>query len=402
MRRTLTAACGVIVAGLLAFPAQAASTTGPAMGPTAKSGSSACKIAPGRNITPGYIAAGFPRSPMRMKASGKVRIPVIFVDFPDARAAESTPSTLWDELSPAQEFFRAVSYGRMEATFEPVLTWVHMSKKTGAYDITRASISSDAQRRYLQEAVNAVDSKVNFRGVTGVLVVAAKEATGIEYSPAFVATYPGYGIKTKEGTITSGATLGNDTWTSWGWKVIPHEMGHALGLIDLYDLYYKNWSDLFRFTGAWDLMGNITGAMPEYMAWNRWLLGWLSDNQVTCITKPAGQTVRLRAIEEPDGMKAVVVRINSTTALVVESRRHLGYDDPDSTSIAEDGALVYVVDTTKDTGTGAIRVIPQESGPWGDFLAKAPVGLNESVTYAGVKITVTARDADSDTVVISR
>ena len=61
----------------------------------------------------GDVGLGFPRYSTRMASTGTVSAKVIFVDFPDAPATE-TPEQAFSRISPgASDFFRAVSYNRM-------------------------------------------------------------------------------------------------------------------------------------------------------------------------------------------------------------------------------------------------------------------------------------------------
>ena len=79
-------------------------------------------------------------------------------------------------------------------------------------------------------------------------------------------------------------------------------------------------------------MGNINAKARSYFGWERWLLGWLDDSQVTCINSKQTISVPLSAIETPDTVnpkKIIVVPIigsNKKQVLVVEVRRTLGDD----------------------------------------------------------------------------
>ena len=66
---------------------------------------------------------------------------------------------------------------------------------------------------------------------------------------------------------------------SWGPKIINHETGHAISLPESYNGSITS-GNIHNFVGGWDLMGNIAGHAPEYMAWNKWKLGWLDDRRL--------------------------------------------------------------------------------------------------------------------------
>ena len=67
---------------------------------------------------------------------------------------------------------------------------------------------------------------------------------------------------------------------SWGYKLLNHETGHAVSLTEGYN---AGTGGTFRYMGQWDMMGNISGNAPDYIAWNKWKLGWLNDDEVDCV-----------------------------------------------------------------------------------------------------------------------
>jgi hypothetical protein len=124
------------------------------------------------------------------------------------------------------------------------------------------------------------------------------------------------------------------------------------------------------------------------------MLGWLDDNQVVCqLTNEA--TTTLTAIENKDGTKAVMVPTGPTSAIVIESRRALGYDK----KIVKTGALVYVVDTSIASGAGVIQVYPiKKNDP---AFNKAPLAVGESLTVGKVTVTVTEATDTGDTIKVT-
>ena len=157
---------------------------------------------------------------------------------------------------------------------------------------------------------------------------------------------------------------------------------------DLYDTHVKLDSeghlsdDKSRFVGVFGLMGggaNEKLTHFEMLAWSRWQLGWLRDTQVACVTS-FPTSVQLTPLAIPGGIKAVVVPLTETTALVVESRRILGYDS----HFSKEGALVYKVDTSVPTGEGPI-VVGSISKPPDDT---ALLGPGEAWNWDGYSVTV--------------
>lgn len=333
---------------------------------------------------------GFPRPPHRLSATGVVNGSVLFVDFSDAPASRS-PEETFAFISPEAELaFTTMSYGRMNLVWEPHFEWLRADLPSTGYDW-----GNDVERwlAYIQDAADKASPVVDFSETDFLLVVANPDADAIWIGPA-LATGPEWGGIEVDGAdgeprmIFNGATSGADL-LGWGPLWLNHEAAHALGLVDLYDLSYV---DEFGFTGDFSLMGNIGGRAPEFFAYERWLLGWVDDDQVSCISE-SDSTATLNAVEEVGGTKLAIVKTGPTRAVVVESRRRLGYDQ----DIAESGALVYTVDTSVETGQGPIIV--QRQGD--EEFDRAPLGVGDSLTVDGVTIVVLAAEEHSDSVRIT-
>lgn len=183
------------------------------------------------------------------------------------------------------------------------------------------------------------------------------------------------------------------------WKVLAHEIGHNLGLSDLYatNSNYRNIDNYSGKTiGPFDLMGSLSAAGNELTFWNRWLLGWIQDSQVVCLSDlKEVHRFSISAISSSEsGIKGIVIPTSISTAYLIESRKSQGYDqrlNPDET-----GLVVYELDTKIGSGAGPIRVISKEnkysllpySGALPDnvrFL-KAPLQPGESLIIDGIRI----------------
>ncbi len=144
--------------------------------------------------------------------------------------------------------------------------------------MTRATFSIANQKAYAREAVLAADPDVDFSPYQLVYIMPPRNATQIAFSPELNL----YTDKIEvDGTVVkNGATYGQDMFT-WGPKIINHETGHAISLPESYNGGVS--TNIHNFVGGWDLMGNILGHAPEYMAWNKWKLGWLDDADFGCL-----------------------------------------------------------------------------------------------------------------------
>ena len=159
--------------------------------------------------------------------------------------------------------------------------------------------------------------------------------------------------------------LAYDFWESGqSWAIPAHEIGHALGLLDLYSYESANQvgSDTisiqrqFQFMHSYDLMNWPTGPAPELTAWSRWQLGFLDSKRIKCLPKSYTET-KLEALEsEFNGIKALVYKINEFQVLVIENRQPLGFDYRLPTSAS--GVIVYLVNLREESGNGPLRLLP--------------------------------------------
>lgn len=338
------------------------------------------------------VGLGLPNPTYKLPSLGDVKTIVLFADFPDVPAVR-TPQDQFSWISPhAEKFFHDVSYGRMNWILEPHFVWLRLSQPSTYYG--PAIHSYQEHMEFIQEAVDLADPEVDFSTADSVVVIVPPEATAIEYGPALGAMEnEGYVAdgKTFENGVTSGADLG-----FWGFLWLNHETGHNLGLPDLYAYEYDhaNYDDVHRFVGGFGLMGLISGSAPEYFAFERWQLGWLDDSQIVCQLS-SDQTTTLSAIEKPGGTKAVIVPLNDSMAIVVESRRPIGYDQ----ALVKSGALVYTVNTSIYTGEGPLVVYPiSENDPYRE---QSPLAAGESIILENVTITVLDATDEGDTVQVT-
>ena len=130
------------------------------------------------------------------------------------------------------------------------------------------------------------------------------------------------------------------------------------------------------------------------LAWSRWQLGWLQDDQVRCVAGDDATVVLEPVAADPGtGTAMAAVPLTPNEAIVIESRRLIGRDKG---RLIEEGVLVYEVNASISTGNLPIKVI---GVPDGGFPL---LEVGESVTVRGYAITVVADDGDTHTVTIAK
>jgi len=309
---------------------------------------------------------------------------VVFVDFSDAAAVKTTDQ-VFKILSPTSEnYFNTVSYGKLTIQFNPIPKWYRMSKASSQYGWDNLSFA--LHKQYIQEAVTLADPDVDFSGADAVIIIANPDATNLKNGPALTA-FPGQGIKADGREFLNSATSGYDL-NYWGGLWFNHEFGHNMSLADLY-AYQGN---THRFVGEFSIMGLISGAGQDLFAWEKWILGWISDDQIACAN--VANSAYLTPLETAGGIKMLTTPIGKTAAIVVESRRKLGYDS----KITKEGPLVYIVDTNIASGTGTIKVLPIDESDIRKL--NAPMTVGQEIKYLNYTIRFISSDSKGDLVEI--
>lgn len=311
-------------------------------------------VSPQRN----FLTEGPVDEALHAPSLGTMRAVMLFADFPDAPATESTNELLATIAPETQEWLHETSHGRFALDVTPLHRWVRMPLPSSAYGLAVPTFA--AQRAYAEELVKLVDADVDFSTFDTILI-ASPPAAAIPNSPTFLA-YPGGGVRTNEKELRWGVTFGNDVRVpQWGGRILAHETLHMLGLPDLYR-FGLGFPDAFFDAGGWDHMSWLRPA-AHLLAWHKRKLGWIDESQVVCAQKTIDVTLHASAAN--DGVKAVLVPIDADTILVAELREPVAFD----ARLCDSGVLIYTVDATTFTGNGPVIVqaasnaINSECGP---------------------------------------
>ncbi len=391
-----------------------------------------------------HTTAGFPLSRDTTPSTGKVRIAVLFMDYPDAQATHSTQREATFGLSHVEEYLEAASYGRLDVELVPHHEWLRAEHSYTHYaDVIDVVGRSAIIWPATAHAVELADDDVDFSNIDMVLHVSPS---------AHFDSGNAHRTAEADGATLRLARVGTERRSPagepffWGHNA-AHELVHLFGLLDLYP-YDARAHDT---TGAvpagktrvdtwWGLMGlrswffadstdprrrhtwrhsdgrsnagyNTYLEPHEMLAWSRWQLGWLDESQVQCVNDNQA-TVSLAPIAQPnDGIAMAAVPLNAREVIVIESRRKQGYDHsrdyaaPDGWSttyprLIAEGVLVYTVDALTQTGELPLKVAGDSGNGQVDDFPVLQAG--ESVTVGGYTITVTADNGDTHTVSVTK
>lgn len=380
-----------------------------------------CKLADARIIKRQPNNVGFPLRPDLIPTEGAVNLVVIPVDFSD-RPAGSIPSDyLKAQTEEMTRWYESFSGGKVKLSFQIGASWVRAPKPDSNYVVPKNQANTpgagqEIQATLAQDVITAAGTFFDFGKAHGVFL----------YMPTIKSVDYDMGLR---GTAlqTSG---GNKSLFLWGggayhfdernmsstskkekmWAFWIHEMLHSQ------DQALHSPGNGFS-TG---LGQDQYGASLVLSTWELFRFGWIDDS-VTCLDarnlSQGGKTV-IRPLENTaKGMKSVIVKLNEFEALVIESRRSIGYSKEWA---GLKGALIYKIDTRLDNDRSGEATGDSGNSPafskWGYYLAPEGKSSSESNsrsvsdflfqpgdsrTLSGVKVSILASSTAGDYIAIT-
>ena len=313
------------------------------------------------------VRLGFPKDADRLSSTGTQRVLLIAIDYSDAPTKENATEALklafdTDEIT---EFYKSVSYGQLSFTFDFHPTVVRMPRTSSNYvgALGKTYPQPIFVTNIMQDATTAASGQVNFSSyqMVAILDLARIDSWGY-WGFAIPSAAPGFPTATgfiKNSTVI-GAWEANKSIPAKGYKtaVLKHEIGHLFGFVDLYIIAPGNYF-IGQTPGPFDVMNATSGPAHEFLAWQRWLQGWITDANVTCLafTDPSA-TIQLKPLgKATSGTQMSVIRISSQKALVLESRKGTATDELSG----NDGLLAYEIDLSVPSLQGPIKIIPKNT-----------------------------------------
>lgn len=357
------------------------------------------QVTPNRSFSTD-LSAGFPKVRIRLPSYGHLRALIVPVDFPDV-GGKDDPATFFTPLANSmRDFYLKQSYGRLAFDFDVVPNWVHLPFSPSKYSFTSENGSGDFTS-YRAAIIAMTEKQIDYSKYDAVYFLVPKEMpmSQMGYGPAI--TTPTW---TSTGYVVNGATGGADMYYNEShnvvgaqWKWMAHETGHAFGLYDE-DLNHAS-----QTLGYWSIMAmNWSNHAIEHNGWDRYLQGWLPEEQIACLPKTGldskGTSVVLSSlVRQTADVKAAMVPLSASKILVMESRRNEGYDQ---IAVGREGVLVYTVDMTLGTLAGGYRA-QRRPGSVDPNFEDAALHVGDTITVDGVTVSVTASNLDGDTVKVS-
>lgn len=360
-----------------------------------------CKISETNDYSRGS-SLGFPLPETRPRLKQDFRIAVLPVQFTDHKTKNDPNKDIADVVTELSNFYERMSAVPISFDWDIPTSYKQLGVTIDSFKLdVQLGGGGDFWKpygKYVQRVIDVYDAQFDYSEYDVVIIEEPRTVRDKEHQvfvPQTLDAGSGPKFTSADGILPSVIITGNDESrdiSNW-----IHEFGHELGLSD------RNWST--DSTPAFDIMFGWYGN-PELSAWNRWLLGILEDQQVDCKTDQATSTHLVRPIAWPGVYKkAIVIPVSKHSALVVESRRRLGYDS--LLGKESEGAYVYRIDASvpiyQQTKVAPVDVVkPSRSQPMMSWSLDAALDPGESVTSDGWSIKVLEAGVYGDLVEVSR
>ena len=355
---------------------------------------------------------GFPRSQARLPNKGTIKAIFIFVDFPDAIGTDSPTRVARKYFREFNNYYKAVSYGKIEFTYTVPNRYFRINKPQSSYRMNLFKSQSNPDvASYFVDALKSADPFVDFGAYDVVYVIPSNTTSEITYGPAFPLDNSSTLLATDEKIFLNGAVAGTDSrkrQNSLEWVWLAHETGHLFGLEHPWKTQStpQGITTVTSSVAIWDLMDSMGLRAPqshEFLGWSRFLLEWLDVIHINCQN---GLDNSWRQLDfhitpiEKNSMetKLALIRLSETTAIAIESRRNLGFDKIPSDY---EGALIYLVDVTKESNEGAATFI-SSNRKLVNGLSIATLKAGESVRFGGLLFKILRSGKTGDFIRVTR
>lgn len=321
----------------------------------------------------------------------------ILCKFSDNASSPTTDTAidgLFNNTFPlAGHFWAASSYGQMTITTADTFNWMTLPHTRAYYLAIGGWPMAEAM---LDDCAAQFAPSVNFDSYYGINVFLNGEMDGYSRGGTSCRTLDGINKCWHFTMLAASHYIGRN-------DVLPHEMGHALGLphsnnsdndLEAHDNYWDLMSSSWQYCEK-DVTYGCIGA--DTNAYNKDTLGWIPAARK--FTAPTGSsTITLDRLAAPSSSNyyTAVIPVDATHWFMLEARRDTdgGYDN----SLPGSGVLIYSIDTARpepawlvgaisdrNTGNGTPAWLPGET--YTNYANGFSVAVN-AATVDGYQVTI--------------
>lgn len=329
------------------------------------------------------------------KLSGDFRLIVILVEFTDIKHETSDDQIKKLIVERMNKYWLEVSYGQFNVISDTV-GWFELSHDEAYYGRDMSPKDPGSDQRDLDVVADAckLAGNIDFNQYQSIMVIFAGHGQESDSKNTDL-LWPSAWWDGLDATCGSKAFINGGfapEVTSYGTLDlggVTHEFGHIIDLPDLYDTNPNApdyWKTRVDYVGMWSLMASGSWGGPEedgadpigLESWSRIKLGWLSSLSIPLA--PGGFVQQLNQLGDTSGPRALKLPGASGRYYLFEARAKVGVDKylPDS------GVLITLIDESKDSGEGIVKVV--DCHPGTRSIDDATCGVNDSWSDAANNI----------------
>ena len=164
---------------------------------------------------------------------------------------------------------------------------------------------------FIRSFVSKYDSNLDFTGIDGVILNGSAPDRGIAEAMTYLRNNDPYfrPLQTNEGEVLNAVLMDSN----FGANTIAHEVMHLYGLTDLYG----------SNTGPGQL-SLMASSEPNLLSYEKWVLGWLPDSEVTCISNLSTSSITSFSFDYSKFDQLAVLRTPNEDPYIVETTKSVG------------------------------------------------------------------------------
>lgn len=307
-----------------------------------------CKLQDQRSRIGGGGSTAFPMQYNRIQTNGVVDVAILPFDFADSKAPGNPDDLLRNAIATIDKRNEELYGNRLEYRWHIPDEWLTLSLDAEYYNQDHTTVQADGSQtadgtktiltadQQLTEMFSLAEEVVDIAAMDFFFVYTNPYDSAVQFGPGYLQD-----IRTKTQTYRNVSAYPIGFWSFNGhflfngtplFDWMSHEISHFHGLV-------------LHAPGNGTMWHSGT-----HTTWDAWVAGWRPDDEYACLdfsemTEREVQ-IELSSMDLPsEGYKSIVVRLSSTEALVIESRRNGQYNIGMPPGFA--GITVYHVSATK-------------------------------------------------------
>lgn len=348
-----------------------------------------CKLKDPKNSNNVYQHMGFSEINDNILNKENIIVQVIPVNFQDFKDATIPRKNLEKYVNDSTNFFSRSSNGKIKLKWLIPNQYIELPKPISEYPLLSFGSRKNNGSEFMGDVIEFSKTEINLDTADFVVIALPSKTTRdqSDFSPAVYLPRETVNPTTKD-KIYRTTMIGGDIRVNESSMMLVHEFGHLLGLKDYYNFSWNpqdRYELQFKYLGLFSLM-NFPSAAPELLAWDKWILDFISDEQVRCVVKSSTTTHLIAPVSRKTNLvQAIVIPISEFEAIVVESRSPEGNDLGLAEYNKKGGVLVYKINTLTESGKGPAEIV-LKYGTKDAMYSDSLLQINEEVTFRGITI----------------